>query len=102
TWSTLAPMQAGFNPIYFASAVLPDGRVIVEGGEYNCNSTGGSCMSVWQTLGAIYNPTTNTWATVTPPSGWTTIGDASGIVLADGTFFLSDCCTKKTAKLNAT
>src|SRR5207248_2577707 len=35
------------------------------------------------------------------PSGWTTIGDASGVVLADGTFFLSDCCSKKTAKFNA-
>jgi hypothetical protein len=101
SWSALASMQSGYDPIYFASAVLADGRVIVEGGEYNCNSSGASCMSVWQTVGAIYDPATNGWASVSPPSGWTTIGDASGIVLADGTFFLSDCCSKKTAKFNS-
>src|SRR6476660_6343033 len=35
TWSQLASMPAGYGPLYYASAVLPDGRVIVEGGEYN-------------------------------------------------------------------
>jgi hypothetical protein len=99
TWSALAPMAAGYKPLYFASAVLPDGRVIVEGGEYNCNP---SCTAVWQTQGAIYNPLTNSWTPVSPPSGWSTIGDASAIVLADGTFLLSDCCSGKLAKFNAT
>jgi hypothetical protein len=75
-------MQAGYAPLYFSSAVLPDGRVIVEGGEYDCVS---GCTAVWQTQGSIYDPVTNTWTPVSPPSGWTTIGDASGIVLADGT-----------------
>ena len=28
-------MPAGYGPLYFGSAVLPDGRYIVEGGEYN-------------------------------------------------------------------
>jgi hypothetical protein len=101
TWSSLASMQSGYNPIYFASAVLPDGRVIVEGGEYNCDSSGANCMFTWQTKGAIYNPITNSWTAVSPPSGWTSIGDAAGIVLADGTFFLSDALSTKTAKFNA-
>src|SRR5438105_1752940 len=35
TWSKIASMQAGYGPKFFASAVLPDGRVIAEGGEYN-------------------------------------------------------------------
>ena len=35
TWSQLASMPSDYGPLYFASAVLPDGRVIVEGGEYN-------------------------------------------------------------------
>ena len=35
TWSQLASMSSTYGPLYFASAVLPDGRVIVEGGEYN-------------------------------------------------------------------
>jgi len=35
TWTTLASMQSGYAPLYFASAVMNDGRVLVEGGEYN-------------------------------------------------------------------
>ena len=34
-WLLLPLPPAGYNPLYFASAVLPDGRVIIEGGEYN-------------------------------------------------------------------
>ena len=75
-----------YAPTYYAEAVLPDGRVIVEGGEYLSNT------QVDTTQGQIYNPATNTWATVTPPAGWGTIGDASGVVLANGTFLLSSCC----------
>ncbi len=33
TWSQIASMAANYGPLFFASAVLPDGRVIVEGGE---------------------------------------------------------------------
>src|SRR5450755_2157548 len=32
TWSKLAPLPSNYGPLYFASAVLADGRVIVEGG----------------------------------------------------------------------
>jgi hypothetical protein len=34
TWSQIASMPAAYTPLYFASAILPDGRMIVEGGEY--------------------------------------------------------------------
>ena len=70
SWSPIASLPAGYAPLYFASQVLPDGRVIINGGEYNFG------VPVWTTLGAIYDPLTNTWASVAPPSGWTTIGDA--------------------------
>jgi len=95
TWSALASLSAGYGPLYFASAVLPDGRVIVEGGEYNF------CNPVWTNLGAIYDPTTDTWTPVSPPSGWSSIGDAQSIVLANGQFMLANCCTKQAALLNA-
>src|SRR5882762_7859550 len=78
TWSSVASMQSGYAPLYFASAVLADGRVIVEGGEYNCNP---GCVGNWGTQGSIYDPKANTWTAVSPPSGWATIGDAAGIVL---------------------
>jgi hypothetical protein len=95
TWSQIASMPAGDAPEYYASAVLPDGRAIVEGGEYN----GGS--QDWTTLGAIYNPSTNAWTGVPPPSGWTTVGDAASVVLTNGTFMLANCCTTQEALLNA-
>ena len=95
TWTPIASMPAGYGPLYFSSAVLPDGRVIVEGGEYNF------CHAVWTTLGAIYDPLANAWTPVSPPAGWKTIGDAQGVVLADGTFMLANCCTTETALLDA-
>src|SRR5437660_1213698 len=96
TWSQLATMPSGYGPLYYASAVLPDGRVIVEGGEYNLGSG-----PVWTNMGAIYDPASNTWTSIAPPSGWNTIGDAQGIVLANGTFMVANCCTLQSALLDA-
>jgi len=108
TWTKIASLPAGYGPTYFASAVLPDGRVIIEGGEYNetCTTNGDG---IWTSLGAIYNPLNDLWTAVAHPtgsawpsngSGWVNtdacgtemasggIGDASSIVLPDGTFLL--------------
>jgi hypothetical protein len=107
TWSQIASMPTGYAPLYFASAILPDGRMIVEGGEYN----GTNPNEVWTNQGAIFNPATNTWGTVAPPKGWTSIGDADSDVLDNGTFMLQQPCqncasssgslTKDDALLNA-
>jgi hypothetical protein len=86
TWSQIASMPAGYTPLYFASAILPDGRMIVEGGEYIGEN------AAWSDKGAIYNPVTNTWTSVAPPPGWTNIGDAASDVLPDGTFMLQQPC----------
>jgi hypothetical protein len=37
TWSQVAS-PSGYSPLYHSSAVLPDGRVIIEGGEFNTTS----------------------------------------------------------------
>jgi hypothetical protein len=93
TWTQIATMPSGYGPLFGGSGVLPDGRVIFEGGEYNDPSQSGNCGSgAWTNLGAIYNPVTNTWTAVSPPNGWTFIGDAAGIVLDNGTYMQSDCC----------
>jgi len=94
TWSQLASLAADYGPLYFASAVLADGRVIVEGGEQNFS------QYVWTNKGAIYDPVANTWTPVNPPSGWSSIGDASGVVLFNKTFMLANCCTRQQALLN--
>jgi hypothetical protein len=97
TWTELAPTPAGYSPLYHSSAVLPDGRVIIEGGEYNLDV---SFMGVWTNLGAIYDPIANTWTPVNPPEGWTTIGDAQSVVLFDGTYMQANCCTNQAALLD--
>jgi hypothetical protein len=82
TWVEQAPMPSGYEPLYFASAVMIDGQVLVEGGEYN------NLQQNETNKGAIYNPLTNTWTNVVAPSGWTTIGDSPAVVLPDGTFMM--------------
>src|ERR1700730_13069520 len=81
SWSTLASMPAGYAPLYYASAVLLDGRVVIVGGEYNGNSN-----FVLTNMGAIYDPAANTWTMIAPPanSQFQCIGDAPAAVLADG------------------
>ncbi|HUA30059.1 MAG TPA: hypothetical protein VMC03_14340 [Streptosporangiaceae bacterium] len=86
TWSQIASMPASYTPLYFASAVLPDGRMIVEGGEYIGEN------DAWTNQGAIYNPVANSWKSVAPPPGWANIGDAASEVLANGTFMLQQSC----------
>ena len=89
-------LPAGYDPLYFASAVLPDGRVLVEGGEY---VGGGQAESL---LGAIYDPVTNAWTSVSPPAGWPAIGDGESIILANGTFMLGNSESSVQALFNPT
>ncbi len=86
TIKAIASTASGYGPFYFGSVVLPDGRYIIEGGEYNLGS------SAWTNMGAIYNPTTNKWTAVNPPAGWANIGDAQAILLANGTYTQANCC----------
>ena len=105
TWTQLASLPDGYSPLYHASAVLPDGRVIIEGGEYIFSN--GVFHPVWSDQGAIYDPLADTWTLVAPPPFFggfgpfpRTIGDAQSVVLFDGTFMLADCCTRDTALLD--
>lgn len=99
TWTQIA--KAPYNPLYHSTAVLPDGRMIIEGGEYLCTLHPiPACNPVWTNRGAIYDPMTNHWNSVAPPAHWTTIGDAQSVVLANGTYMQANCCTKQTALLD--
>jgi hypothetical protein len=92
TFTQVASSVGGYAPLYFSSAVLPDGKVITQGGEYQCAA--GSCASVWQSLGQLYDPVQNTWvATVPPiPNSLEAFGDAQSQVLPNGTFMDAACC----------
>lgn len=82
TWTQLASLPAGYVPYAFASAVLADGRLLIEGGEYN---EGGFSFT---DKGEIYDPATDTWTAVSPPRGWGFIGDSPSTVLPSGEFLL--------------
>jgi hypothetical protein len=89
TWSAVA--RSTNAPLYYASGVLRDGRVIVAGGEYN--------FGPYTMLLAVeaYDPVANTWTTLPTPAGWVRIGDAPGCVLPDGRFFLGQVASRATA-----
>jgi len=94
TWTQLASLPVigttQYEPLYHASAVLPDGRVVIMGGEYN-----GSNTEAFTNLGAIYDPLANIWTAVSQPSSFASpakIGDAQSVVLANGTWMLGSCC----------
>ena len=59
TANPIAPMN--FARLYFASQVLPDGRVWLVGGEY----TGPYLDSNWGSSGEIWDPVSNTWSPIT-------------------------------------
>ncbi len=98
TWSQLASLPSGYAPYATASAVLADGRLLLEGGEYsNC----GADFTLTD-QGAVYDPVKNTWTTVNPPKGWTNIGDSPSTVLADGNYLIGNKLTKQLRELNPT
>jgi hypothetical protein len=106
SWSQIASMP--YIPTFSAQAVLADGRVIVEGGEY----TGVNEQFTLTNQGAIYDPVADSWMSVSPPPFFNDlyppraqfaphpIGDGSSVVLPDGTFMLQDKMSRQAALLN--
>ena len=86
TWSQIASLPSGYSPLFFGSAVLPDGRMVIEGGEFI------NGQHVWSNKGAVYDPLKDQWTPIQPPSGWNFIGDATATILPDGTLMQVDCC----------
>jgi hypothetical protein len=71
-------MPAGYTPLYFASAILPDGRMIVEGGEQPCQT----CLTNPDLTvdDALLNAKTLRW-TVIPATGKDDPNDEEGWTL---------------------
>jgi hypothetical protein len=101
--ATFGCVNCAYRPLFFASAVLADGRVVVIGGEYN------NLVSVWSNIGFLYDPATNTWSTqITVPGTWSGtngagtggIGDAQSTVLPNGTMLLASTASTDIASFN--
>lgn len=94
TWTRVADLPSGYDPLYFASAVLADGRLVISGGEYNFGQFS------FTNLGAIYDPVQNKWTSIGHPKGWGFIGDSPSIVLPDGQWLLGEKMQKNDAVLD--
>jgi hypothetical protein len=92
SWSPLA--NGPNSPLYYASAVLKDGRVFVAGGEYNAGA------QVDLLAAEIYDPVANTWTSIGTPPGWIHLGDAPSCVLTDGRVIVGSIENNRTAIYN--
>jgi len=102
TWHAVTPLPANAPlsqngpldaPLYYASAVLKDGQVLVAGGEYNASFAAAADLLAAE----IYDPVADSWTSVPTPPGWNNIGDAPGCLLPDGRFLLGDINSTRTA-----
>jgi hypothetical protein len=91
--STIPAAQNGpkYGPLFFGSAVLGDGTLLVAGGEYNVG------LSVDMAAATRFDPVTSAWTNLTTPSGWTKVGDVPLCILADGRALLGNIDNSQTA-----
>lgn len=94
TWTQAKTLPSGYSPYAFSGAVLADGRVIVQGGEYNFDN-----FSLTN-KGYVYDPQADSWTKLKPPTGWHYIGDSSNVVLPDGRYVVAEKLTKDLAALD--
>src|SRR5262245_44296344 len=91
TWSQLASMST--QRLYFASNVLPSGKVFVLGGEFSGPSLGENITNT----GEIYDPVTNTWSPTAPyPERFGPFfGDDPSMLLPNGNIMAGDIFTNQ-------
>lgn len=96
TWSQVAsiPSKWNYSPDAGASEVLGDGRVVMQGGEYNFGDF------TLTPLGGIYDPVKDKWTKLPPPPGWQQIGDSPSAVLPDGRYVVGRKLDKQMAALD--
>lgn len=85
TYEQTPPMPGGYAPTYECRAILPDGRMLILGGEYQ-----GVDTPAEQDTGAIYNPVTNSWQSVPPPPDTTNLGDIACSLMPNGEVLIAN------------
>lgn len=88
TWQELQPMIN--SRLYYGAAVLPDGRVVVVGGEY-------SDIGFEINKGEIYDPVANSWTAIADVPGSLRAGDAASCLLPDGRLLLGSNINRNSA-----
>ncbi len=98
TWTPLPDVPNArdgtiYAPLWYASAVLVDGRVLIAGGEYLGDKPVDSALVY------VYDPVNNAWDQQDPPgsSPWKMVGDAPCCVLPDGRVLVGSIADERTA-----
>ena len=96
-----AALPPNYIPYATSGGVLPDGRVLLIGGEYTLLSNNTLTFSFTNKM-AIYDPKADTWTMVAPPFGpdWDFIGDSPWTLLPNGHLLLGEKFTKAMAELD--
>ena len=99
--SPAAALPPNYIPYATSGGVLPDGRVLLIGGEYTLGSNNTLDFAFTNKM-AIYDPKADTWTMVAPPSGpdWDFIGDSPWTLLPNGHLLLGEKFTKAMAELD--
>jgi hypothetical protein len=104
TYHLAASLPPDYVPYATSGGVLPDGRVLLIGGEYLMHKavTNGGYDLVFALTNkmAVYDPVKDTWTPIEPPSNWGFIGDSPWAVLNNGHLLLGDKLSKRMAELD--
>jgi hypothetical protein len=106
TYYLAASLPPNYVPYATSGGVLPDGRVLLIGGEYTMTKavTEDEYHLKFELTNkmAVYDPTKDKWTMIEPPSDWDFIGDSPWTVLSNGDLLLGDKLSKRAAELDPT
>ena len=103
TYYIAASLPPDYVPYATSGGVLPDGRLLLIGGEYTMRKAvtyGYNLVFDLTNKMAIYDPKADKWTPVAPPAGWDFIGDLPWTVLANGHLLLGQKLTKRMAEFD--
>jgi len=105
TFFPAAALPPNYIPYATSGGVLPDGRVLLIGGEYLLESSPFNLVFSFTNKMAIYDPNADTWTMVAPPSDpnsddWAFIGDSPWTMLPNGHLLLGSKFTKAMAEFD--
>jgi len=103
TYFPAAALPPNYIPYATSGGVLPDGRVLLIGGEYTLLSNNTLTFAFTNQM-AIYDPKADKWTMVAPPFGpdWDFIGDSPWTLLPNGHLLLGEKFTKAMAEFDPT
>ena len=98
-----AALPPRYIPYASSGGVLPDGRLLLIGGEYTLGANNNLVFSFTNQM-AIYDPAADTWKMIAPPfdaaGDWDFIGDLPWTLLPNGHLLLGEKFSKATAELD--